>query len=50
MAVKDCGHKGCKCERHRLYRKCCTALLAFILLALFVILVYLRDLLHYTAL
>jgi hypothetical protein len=63
MAVKDCGrHKGCKCERHWLYRKCCAALLAFILLALFVILVvwlvlrphkprfYLWDLLHYTAL
>jgi hypothetical protein len=41
MAVKECGggHRGCECERHRLYRKCCAALLAFILLALFVILV-----------
>ncbi|KAF7020014.1 unnamed protein product [Triticum aestivum] len=42
MAVKDCGgHKGggCECHRRRLYRKCCGALLALVLLALFIILI-----------
>uniref|UniRef100_A0ACD5UU58 Uncharacterized protein n=1 Tax=Avena sativa TaxID=4498 RepID=A0ACD5UU58_AVESA len=45
MAVKDCGgHKGgggggCECHKRKLYRKFCGFLLAFILLALFVVLV-----------
>jgi hypothetical protein len=40
MTVKDCGgHKGCECDRDRLYRKLCGALVAFILLVLFVILI-----------
>ncbi|KAL5214506.1 hypothetical protein ABZP36_003658 [Zizania latifolia] len=38
--IKDCGgHKGCECEREKLYRKCCWALVALTLLVLFVVLV-----------
>uniref|UniRef100_A0ACD5Z1S9 Uncharacterized protein n=1 Tax=Avena sativa TaxID=4498 RepID=A0ACD5Z1S9_AVESA len=46
MTIKYCGgHKGggggggCECHRDRLHRKLCGALLAFILLALFIILI-----------
>ncbi|KAF2936630.1 hypothetical protein DAI22_04g316301 [Oryza sativa Japonica Group] len=38
--IKDCGgHKGCECEKEKVHRRLCWALVALVLLTLFIVLV-----------